>query len=355
MAIQKVSDLSVLINPVYKSEQLNNTLIEISYPVDFNTEYTKYQSMSIRYKDIADTILSGVISEESVVFVGNKYFRDTTYFMSGIELSGNLLVNNNIPDDILKQYDEKNYHSYIKELNNTIVALKDIDDPSNTGINLLCAENSNKLYAPINEFQSNNNEFRDSEGNLIFGIYNDRVDAFVDQNIFCGNVNVDSDHIKYQSNNVEWYNKSNVRMAYFDGNNFHFKSDIYGCAMSARWADLAELYETDDIYKAGTLVKFGGEKEITIATDEVNAVITTKPAFTMNSDCNGPSQGIALTGRTPVRVIGKLNKFDNIKLSDIPGVAVKSNDNSDKIVGKSLQSKTTEEEGLVECVVKLTF
>ena len=106
--------------------------------------------------------------------------------------------------------------------------------------------------------------------------------------------------------------------------------------MSARWADLAELYETDDIYKPGTLVKFGGEKEITIATDEANAVITTKPAFTMNSDCNGPSQGIALTGRTLVRVIGKLNKFDNIKLSDIPGVAVKSNDNSDKIVGKSL-------------------
>ena len=62
MAIQKVSDLSVLTNPVYKSEQLNNTLLEISYPIDFNTEYTKYQSMSIRYKDIADTILSGVIS-----------------------------------------------------------------------------------------------------------------------------------------------------------------------------------------------------------------------------------------------------------------------------------------------------
>ena len=39
MAIQKVSDLSVLTNPVYKSEQLNNTLLEISYPIDFNTEY----------------------------------------------------------------------------------------------------------------------------------------------------------------------------------------------------------------------------------------------------------------------------------------------------------------------------
>ena len=199
----------------------------------------------------------------------------------------------------------QDYHSYIKELNNTIVALKNTDDPSNTGINLLCADNSNKVYATKNEFHSNNNEFRDSEGNLIVGIYDDKVDTFVNQNISCGNVNVDSDnvdvdsgHIKYQSNNVEWYNKSDVRMAYFDGNNFHFKSDIYGCAMSARWADLAELYETDDIYKPGTLVKFGGEKEITIATDEANAVITTKPAFTMNSDCNGTSQGIALTGRT---------------------------------------------------------
>jgi hypothetical protein len=38
----------------------------------------------------------------------------------------------------------------------------------------------------------------------------------------------------------------------------------------------------------------------------------------MNEESNG--QPIALVGRVPVRVIGKVNKFDYIGLSDIPGV-----------------------------------
>ena len=74
MAIQRVSDLSILLNPEYNSDKINNSLIEISYPIVYNTEYTKYQSMAIRYKDFSDCVLSGVISEESVVFIGNKYF-----------------------------------------------------------------------------------------------------------------------------------------------------------------------------------------------------------------------------------------------------------------------------------------
>ena len=355
MAIQRVSDLSLLQNPEYKSDRLNNSLIEMSYPNVYNTEYTKYQSMAIRYKEFSDCVLSGVIHEEGVVFTGQKYFQNHVYFRDGIELSGDLLVNDKIPDNILRDQNEKEYHSYIKELNNTIIALSSNDSPDTTGINLLSADNSNSLYASNNKFYSNNNEFRDVNGNLIAGIYNDKINMYTNLNVEGNNVSAKSDHILYQSDDVKWKDSSGVQKAYFDGNNFHFNTDIYGCAMSARWADLAELYESDNIYQPGTLIMFGGEKEITIATDVVNAVITTKPAFIMNSNCKGNSQAIALIGRTPVRVVGKINKFDNIKISEIPGVAIKSNDKNDVILGKALQNKHTEDEGLVECVIRLTF
>ena len=289
MAIQRVSDLSLLIEPGYKSDRLINSLIEISYPHVYNTEYTKYQSMAIRYEDFSNCVLSGVIYEDELVFVGNKYFKDHIYFMDGVEISGNLSVNDKIQDDTLRTYDENDYHSYIKELNNTIVALTSNDSPDTTGINLLSADNSNLLYASNNKFYSNNNEFRDVNGNLIAGIYNDKINMYTNLNVECTNSSTKSDRILYQSDYIEWKNLSGDQKAYFDGNNFHFNTDIYGCAMSARWADLAELYESDNIYQPGTLIMFGGEKEITIATDEVNAVITTKPAFIMNSNCKGNS------------------------------------------------------------------
>ena len=78
-----------------------------------------------------------------------------------------------------------------------------------------------------------------------------------------------------------------------------------GVATSAQWADLAENYVTDMDYPIGTLVCFGGQKEITVAINEVNGVISDKPAYLMNSNCKG--QPIALIGRVPVLVKGKVN------------------------------------------------
>ena len=135
-----------------------------------------------------------------------------------------------------------------------------------------------------------------------------------------------------------------------------FSSTINGTAMSALWADLAEHYETDYQYPKGTLVKFGGSKEITIADDEVNAVISSQPGLILNGNMEN-SQPIALCGKVPVRVIGKVNKFDYLHLSSIPGVAesVKNSEDeypSSNVIARALEDKDTEEEGLVLCVVK---
>ena len=68
-----------------------------------------------------------------------------------------------------------------------------------------------------------------------------------------------------------------------------FSNPINGTAMRAKWADLAEGYEMDQHYEPGTFVKFGGEKEMTIADYEANAVITTKPGLILGSEKNTES------------------------------------------------------------------
>ena len=104
-----------------------------------------------------------------------------------------------------------------------------------------------------------------------------------------------------------------------------FDKEINGTAMRSRWADLAEFKEADKEYAPGTLVMFGGEKEITLSRNGVaNAIVTTKPGLVLNGD-NHPGKimvGIALTGTVPVRIVDKVKKFDRLVASKkYPGYA----------------------------------
>ena len=131
--------------------------------------------------------------------------------------------------------------------------------------------------------------------------------------------------------------------------------NVYGVAHHARWSDLAENYLTDKYYEPGTLIKFGGEKEVTIADTEVNGVISTKPGYVLNSELKD-GQPIALAGRVPVKVKGKVKKFDLIYLSDEPGIGISKQIIANSIpIGKALVDKDTEDIGLVECVTKFQF
>ena len=64
-------------------------------------------------------------------------------------------------------------------------------------------------------------------------------------------------------------------------------------ATAARYADVAERYEADAQYDAGTVVVFGGDKEISMANGEydhrVAGVISSAPAFMMNKDAGDDS------------------------------------------------------------------
>lgn len=133
--------------------------------------------------------------------------------------------------------------------------------------------------------------------------------------------------------------------------------DVEVTANHAKWSDLAEYYLADSQYEPGTLVRFGGTAEITEATvDEVNAVVTSKPAFLMNyglaKDPNGVA--IALAGRVPVKVIGKTKKFDKIVSAGKYGQAV-LDPGKLKVIGIALEDNDDEQPKLVECVVKFSL
>lgn len=130
-------------------------------------------------------------------------------------------------------------------------------------------------------------------------------------------------------------------------------------ANHAKWSDLAEYYLADKQYEPGTLVRFGGENEITQATiNEVNGVVTSKPAFLMNYELKNNKLGvpIALVGRVPVKVIGKVKKFD--KLVSAGEYARVFNSNIDKnkiIIARALENNVNETVKLVECIVKFSL
>lgn len=86
-----------------------------------------------------------------------------------------------------------------------------------------------------------------------------------------------------------------------------------GSRMQATYADLAEYYEADVKYEPGTVLMFGGDKEVTLADDgtsRVAGVVSTNPAYVMNSTCPGLLTAIALQGRVPCKVRGKISKGD---------------------------------------------
>ena len=123
-----------------------------------------------------------------------------------------------------------------------------------------------------------------------------------------------------------------------------------GTATSARYADLAEVYTTDQEYPTGTAMCVGGEEEATACKASCMAigVISAEPAYLMNSDCDG--QAIGLKGRVPVRVSGVVSKGQAVYAWE-HGVCTTIA--STALVGIALESSTDESEKLIECVLKV--
>ena len=73
----------------------------------------------------------------------------------------------------------------------------------------------------------------------------------------------------------------------------------------------------------------------------------------MNSALEGDNVvGIALTGRTPTKVLGKVQKGDLLVTSAVPGYAMANpNAGIGTVIGKALEDKDTDGKGVIEVVV----
>jgi hypothetical protein len=138
--------------------------------------------------------------------------------------------------------------------------------------------------------------------------------------------------------------------------------DVYatlfrGTATEAYYADLAENYLADAEYAPGTVIEFGGDAEVTQSTTHgthrVAGVVSTNPAYLMNSHCEGNNViAVALQGRVPCNVIGKVAKGDMLVASNVPGYAIVNNTPAvGSVIGKALGDKLDGERGTVEVVV----
>jgi hypothetical protein len=129
---------------------------------------------------------------------------------------------------------------------------------------------------------------------------------------------------------------------------------LHAKASSAQYADLAEVYESDASYEAGTVVHFGGEKEVSQCDVDhcrkVAGVISTDPAYLMNGGFTAENIAVvALTGRVPTKVTGTVAKGD-MMVSDGTGRArAEADPKVGAVIGKALEA--SEGDAVIEVVV----
>jgi molecular chaperone DnaK (HSP70) len=131
---------------------------------------------------------------------------------------------------------------------------------------------------------------------------------------------------------------------------------IFAKATTAQYADLAENYTADANYTPGTVVVFGGEKEITVTQEvgdeRVAGVISTDPAHLMNAACDGLP--VALRGRVPVNVIGPVVKGDSLVTATTSGFAIsvgRDRTYGQAVFAKALETNNSEGEKVITAVI----
>ncbi len=134
-------------------------------------------------------------------------------------------------------------------------------------------------------------------------------------------------------------------------------TNITGTSSSAKYADLAEKYTSDEDYEPGTVVELGGTAEVTQTTrpwsPTIAGIVSTDPAYLMNSDSEGVS--VALIGRVPCKVVGPVRKGEFLVSSRTPGHAEAHKDlhgpPAGSMIGKAIEDKAGEGPGVIEVLV----
>ena len=130
---------------------------------------------------------------------------------------------------------------------------------------------------------------------------------------------------------------------------------VFAQATTALYADLAEVYEADADYPPGTVVVFGGDKEVTVTGQSGDAriagVISEKPSYLMNNGLTADYRAIvALTGRVPTLVHGPVVKGDMMISAGNGYAQACTTPAMGTVIGKALENFNGEN-GRIEIVV----
>jgi hypothetical protein len=195
-----------------------------------------------------------------------------------------------------------------------------------------------------------------NNGNIIFQVNDGGVDTTV-FTAFGANATVGFGNAL----EVSSINKSGSNAVGNIGSASNYFNRIFATATTALYADVAERFAADQLYEPGTVVELGGDAEITQVKDPLSnnvfGVISTAAAFLMNGGA-GPDTThppVAITGRVPVRVIGTVNKGDRLVAAGngLAKAANYSDLTAFNSIGRALESKTTDDIGLVEAIVTI--
>jgi len=134
-----------------------------------------------------------------------------------------------------------------------------------------------------------------------------------------------------------------------------YATTFSGVSTTAKYADLAENYQADKAYAAGTVVMFGGDQEVTVADAETTAiagVVSTNPAHLMNGGLSGSNVvPVALQGRVPCTVIGPIAKGDMLVSAGFGFAKASKSPQCGQVIGKALQSVSFAGKAVIEVVV----
>ena len=128
-----------------------------------------------------------------------------------------------------------------------------------------------------------------------------------------------------------------------------------GVSNTAKYADLAEKYTADADYEPGTVLEFGGDAEVTVSTTDASSkvagVVTTDPAYLMNSHLESAhTAAVALQGRVPCKVIGPVAKGDMMVSAGNGRARAEADPKIGSVIGKALEAHA-DGEGVIEVVV----
>jgi hypothetical protein len=139
------------------------------------------------------------------------------------------------------------------------------------------------------------------------------------------------------------------------GSSTNYFNTVFAKATSAQYADLAEWYEADADYEPGTVLVFGGSKEVTEAIGindvRVAGVVSTNPAHIMNAGLEAEyTAALALTGRVPTKVVGPVAKGDMMVTAGGGRAQACTEPRMGSVIGKALQDHPGGQ-GTIEIVV----